>query len=108
MNSSSDRKSQSRKYDVQCAPNIDMLKIETLRMESTMSVKRKVRYLVEIDQVEGKATILMTADDLRSQLEDILKAENIRCVNYFADGVPMQKYLDKGVELRNKLDQIFG
>jgi len=89
-------------------PNIDMLKIETLRMESTMSVKRKVRYLVEIDQVEGKATILMTAEDLRSQLEDILKAENIRCVNYFADGVPMQKYLDNGVELRNKLDQFFG
>lgn len=90
------------------ASNIDMLKIETLSLETSMSVKRKVRYLVEIDQFDGKATILMTAEDLRSQLEDILKAENIRCVNYFADGVPMQKYLDKGVELRNKLDQIFG
>lgn len=85
-----------------------MLNLETIRLDKVMAVKRKVRYLVEIDQVEGKASILMTAEDLRSALEDILKDENIRCVNYFADGVSMQRYLDEGVRLRQRLDEIFG
>jgi len=68
--------------------------------------RRKVRYLVEVDQLEGSTKILMTADDVRSAFEEILKAENIRCVNYFADGMPIQKYLIEGQRLRQKLDEI--
>lgn len=71
-------------------------------------VKRKVRYLVEVDQVEGVARILMTAADMKSALEDILKHENMRCVHYYEDGMPMQKYLDEGKVLQQKIDRIFG
>lgn len=69
--------------------------------------KRKVRYLVEVDQLEGKAEILMSAEDLRSAVEEILKDENLRCVNYFADGMPIQKYLECGQLIKQRLDKLF-
>lgn len=69
--------------------------------------KRKVRYFVEVDQLEGKADILMYGDDLRSALEDILKEENLRCVNYYADGMPIQQYLDQGQIIKKKIDKLF-
>jgi uncharacterized GH25 family protein len=69
--------------------------------------KRKVRYYVEVDQLEGKAQILMSADDLRNAMEEILKAENLRCVNYYADGMPIQKYLECGQFIKERLDKLF-
>jgi hypothetical protein len=69
--------------------------------------KRKVRYFVEVDQLEGKAEILMSAEDLRNAMEEILKAENLRCVNYYADGMPMQRYLECGQIIKDRLDKLF-
>lgn len=102
--------SNRRSFGVQSDFNSGMLKIDTSEVDMPIKpfVKRKVRYFVEVDQFEGKATILMSAEDLRSNLEDILKQENLRCVNYFADGISMQKYLDAGVILRKRIDDLFG
>lgn len=72
-----------------------------------MRIKTKVQYLVEVDQIKGEARIMMPAADLKTAIEELIQAEHLRVVNYYADGMPMQAFLDRGAVLRDKLEQLF-